>query len=914
MNRSVFILLPLLLLCRILSAAPSTDIHFRHLGIDEGLSQSSVISLAQDGCGNVWMGTQSGLNCFDGAQFQVFYAHPSDSTALWDDAVYSLLYDDNGTLWIGTATTLSAYDLKERVFHNYVAGSKKEQLVSLLEADGRLYAASSEGVFVFDTRERRFLPESPMLEGVRVRMLFRTEKGEILAATSRGIYTLKGEAAGLADYDIAAVIPAGSSDYWVGTHGQGLLRVDEHFVIRRQFSKADGDLPSDYIRVLNRDRRGRLWAGTYDGLALYDDLSGRFLQYQHSEQPESLTHNSIWALLYDRDGGMWVGTWYGGVNYYHPESNRFQRIVCPSSTYGFVSCLGAEKDKETLWIGTNDDGLLCYTPSTGSFERYYSGNLSGGPFSDNIKCLLPDGSGKWWVGTHLGGISLLSPASHRVKTWTINPEFPIYNGCYSLLRTQEDSLWLGTNAGLYLFTPSTGRIVTHPLAEGVPMLESSLISSLFKDSQSRYWIGTDCGLVWISQDETINSFVEGNFSVNDIMEDSWGNVRIATNRGLLSCDATSGEISWEPSWSGFPLQAVMEDKTHMLWLSGGEGLFRWNPQRGEVRRYLNRGHLDCNDFTAGAAVQREDGVMYFGGLKGVTRLQAMDILDNTVSATPIISDVLVGGQPVSVKRDKAGRVLYAVIPPKAGVFSVRFAVMNPLSGGKNSYRYQLEDWDSQEQETLATWVEYANLEPGNYVFTLQAANSDGKWNPEKVRITIRVAPAWYQTTWARILSLLAVLLLLASPVVYIILLRQLKINSEQILSYRKMVEELAGGQAPPEDDIISLSEDPEADEFIRKALKVVEDNMDNEFFGSADFAKAMCLSRSNLYLKMNSLIGESAMQFARRIRLARACQLLQEHKYSVAQVSSMVGFSSPSYFSTCFKKAIGVLPTEYGKN
>ena len=128
------------------------------------------------------------------------------------------------------------------------------------------------------------------------------------------------------------------------------------------------------------------------------------------------------------------------------------------------------------------------------------------------------------------------------------------------------------------------------------------------------------------------------------------------------------------------------------------------------------------------------------------------------------------------------------------------------------------------------------------------------------------------------------------------------------------MEELAGGQAQAEDDNISLSEDPEADEFIRKALKVVEDNMDNELFGSADFAKAMCLSRSNLYLKMNSLIGESAMQFARRIRLARACQLLQEHKYSVAQVSSMVGFSSPSYFSTCFKKAIGVLPTEYGKN
>ena len=912
MKRLVFI--GLIWFCCLLSAAPATDIHFRHLGIEDGLSQSSVLSLAQDGCGNVWLGTQSGLNCFDGSRFKVFYAQPSDSLALWDDAVYSLLYDGRGTLWIGTATTLSAYDMQERVFRNYTLGSKKVQLVSLLDADDRIYAASSEGVLVFDARERHFLPDSPLLAGFRVRSLLRTEKGEVLAATSRGLYTLQGEPAGLNDFDIASVIMAGNSDYWVGTHGQGLLRVDRHFAIRRRFSKTGGDLPTDYIRVLTRDRRGRLWAGTYDGLALYDDLTGRFLQYQHSEQPESLTHNSIWSLLYDRDGGMWVGTWYGGVNYYHPESNRFQRIVCPSSTYGFVSCLGAEPSKEDLWIGTNDDGLLCYRPATGRFERFYSGNLSGGPFSDNIKCLLPAGNGKWWVGTHLGGVSLLDPQTHRVKTWTINPEFPIYNGCYAMFRPQADTLWLGTNAGLYLFTPSTGSIVPHPKAKEDPLLHTALISTIFKDTQSRYWIGTDGGVVCIYPDGNVSSFVEGNFSVHDIMEDSWGHVRIATNRGLLSCDATSGNLSWVPSLSGIPLQSIMEDKIHMLWMSSGEGLFRWDSQRGELRRYLNRGRMDGNDFTAGAAVQRADGIMYFGGLKGVTRLQPMDILDNTLSAIPVIADVVSGGLPVSVTRDEAGRVLHALIPSSTNVFSIHFSAMNPLSGGKNVYRYQLEGWDRQVQETLSTGVEYANLAPGNYVFTLQSSNSDGRWNPEKVRMTLRVIPAWYQTWWARVLFILAVLLLLASPVIYVFLLRQLKLNSQQILSYRKMVEDLAAGQVHPEEEDVSQVDDPQADEFIRKAVKVVEDNMDNELFGSADFAEAMCLSRSNLYLKMNALTGESAMQFARRIRMARACQLLQEHKYSVAQVSSMVGFSSPSYFTTCFKKAMGVLPTEYGKN
>lgn len=100
-------------------------------------------------------------------------------------------------------------------------------------------------------------------------------------------------------------------------------------------------------------------------------------------------------------------------------------------------------------------------------------------------------------------------------------------------------------------------------------------------------------------------------------------------------------------------------------------------------------------------------------------------------------------------------------------------------------------------------------------------------------------------------------------------------------------------------------------EFLKKAIRIVEENIDNDEFSSNDFSRALCMSRSNLHLKMVSITGESATKFIRKIRFNYACRLLLERKYSIAEISSMVGFNSPSYFATSFKKHVGCLPTEY---
>ena len=106
---------------------------------------------------------------------------------------------------------------------------------------------------------------------------------------------------------------------------------------------------------------------------------------------------------------------------------------------------------------------------------------------------------------------------------------------------------------------------------------------------------------------------------------------------------------------------------------------------------------------------------------------------------------------------------------------------------------------------------------------------------------------------------------------------------------------------------------PVDEELLKKAVEIVKKNLDNTDFSTEDFASQMNMSRSNLHLKLKAITGESAIEFIKKIRFSEACCLLKEGRYNIAEISSMVGFSTPSYFATSFKKYIGCLPTEYIK-
>lgn len=482
------------------AAFAAERIEFRTLSVDDGLSQSTVLAIAQDALGRIWMGTQDGLNRYDGYTFTVFRRDERSQASLADNYV-NALFADGGRMWAGTASGLSCYDAATDAFENYGLEGRAMQVFDIAAVDdGKLLLATDLGVVLFD-RATRTMEIRTYLTGISVHTLCPFRDG-FLVGTSNGVYTYSATYGNvvrvlpqLARYDVASIIADGDG-FWVATHGNGLYRLDEALQLTAHYTAAEHPgLVSDYIRVLKTDAEGRLWIGTFDGLSIRDPKTGRFVQRVHTAAPGSLSHNSIRSIFIDSQQGVWLGTYYGGANYYHPLAQRFGilRNIPSENSLGdnTVSCI-VEAPEGSLWIGTNDDGMNLCDRRTGRFMEYNTAN--GALLSNNVKCILPDGRGNLWIGTHAGGLSRMQIATRRTQHFPINAVIPINNSCYALLDGGDGTLWVGTLSGLLSFDTATGRFARHPCADYEPRLASLQINTLLRDSKRRVWIGTASGL------------------------------------------------------------------------------------------------------------------------------------------------------------------------------------------------------------------------------------------------------------------------------------------------------------------------------------------------------------------------------------------------------------------------------------
>lgn len=774
MQRLKYILLAAVLW--ISGAGFAAEIGFRTLSVDEGLSQSTVLALAQDPLGRVWMGTQDGLNRYDGYAFTVFRHDSDDPASLGDNYVYALLAD-GGLMWIGTSSGLSCFDAATGRFENYTLDGRAMPVADIAPArDGSLILATALGVVTFDRTTRRLEIRS-FLKDVSVHSICPCRDGFLLG-TSGGVYIYSptyGNAVRilpqLARYDVASIVADGDG-FWVATHGNGLFRLDSSLQVCERYSAAEhSGLASDYIRVLKIDAEGQLWIGTFDGLSIRNPHTGEFRRWVHTVEPGALSHNSIRSIFIDSQQGVWLGTYYGGVNYYHPQAQRFEviRNVPSRNSLGdnTVSCI-VEEPTGALWIGTNDDGVNLWDRSSGRFSDFNVDN--GALHSNNIKCILPDGRGNLWIGTHAGGLSRMEIATRRMRHYPVNDaSIPINNSCYTLLDNGDGTLWVGTLNGLLGFDTRSGRFSRHFCTDCEPRLGRLPINVLMRDSKRSVWIGTASGLFLYQPDahevRTIelgspcgeNSPPLQDLAVVCLAEDSRCNIWVGTRQGLFRYDQTGHCVRFTTD-DGLPndiVYGVLEDELGRLWISTNGGLACYDADTSSFRTYTWRDGLANSQFNPGACYKGRDGAFYFGGIGGLTCFRPHELVDNpfTPAAQIVGVDVADAGDDrrVRLERDSLGRVVSAVFPSEHNIFSVRFVAVNPLAGGRNTFSYKLEGFNTRWYDTQNREASYSNLKPGYYTFRVRAANNDGRWSDEVSEVGIRVLPMWWQTRAARIL-------------------------------------------------------------------------------------------------------------------------------------------------------------------
>ncbi len=786
------------------SQRPDT-LRFEHFFVEDGLSQSMVRCILQDGQGYLWIGTEDGLNRYDGYTFKVYKNDPVDLESLSQNIINALIEDRTGNLWVGTANGgLHRYNRLTGKFSRFQNDpddpkslSSNQVNVIFEDSGGRLWVGTSRGgLNSFDVGSDVFHryqnnPNNPnTLSSNTVYAIQEDQAGDLWIGTSAGLDRFSstsntfthfasepGNPTSLSGSVIRALFINSYGDLWVGTEEGGLYRLEraQQRFTRYQNEPANAtSLSGDHVRTILQDRSGELWVGTSDGgLNLYDRPHDHFVRYRSNAlERSSLSDDRILSMHADRAGILWVGT-YNGLNRLDPPYKHFEHYT---SNPQDVNSLGArpvfalqEDAFGGLWIGTGGGGVDRFDRQTGRFSHFRNNPAFTASLSSNtVRAMLLDSTQALWVGT-ANGLNRMDTASGLVTRYQSAPNTPgslSYHSIAALAEDAQGDIWVATEGGgLNRLDRATGQFQAYQHKSNDPnTLSDNVLSTLYIDRDGMLWVGTlfsglnrldprTAEVTRYYHNPTDANSLSDNYILS-IYEDSAGILWVGTTGGLNRFDRAAGSFTRFREKDGLPndyIYAILEDQSGYLWLSTNKGIARLDPAALTIKNFDYRDGLQSNEFNIGAALRTRGGELIFGGVNGITAFFPAQIMDNPLAPPVVLTALTRRGQPITGDIPEAVTEVKLAWPDN--LFDFEFAALNLLRPEKNQYAYKLEGFD-QDWNLIGNRRNgsYTNLPGNTYTLRLKASNNDGVWNEEGLSLRVIVEPPFWETWVFRILA------------------------------------------------------------------------------------------------------------------------------------------------------------------
>jgi diguanylate cyclase (GGDEF)-like protein len=798
--------------------SPSEEMLFARLGADSGLSQGSVTAIHQDGRGFIWIGTEDGLNRFDGYEFLHVVRDREDARSLPNNWISAIARDAQGRLFVGTdGGGVVMRDDATGHFRPLLGADGKALLdpqatVRALKFDrgGRLWVGTrGDGLTLIDLRDgqtrqfRRDLSNPDSLSNDAILDIAEDVDGRIWIASEGGLDSLDPRTERVTRWSdrLAAALPAGVRRHvtalqidergtiWLATSA-GLGRLDPaagSLLLLRHAADARSSLPDDRVTALLQDSARRIWVGTSRGLALLDRRAERFnVVRQEPGDLTTLPDNHITTLFEDRGGLLWIGTKSGGLARWNPRTWAFGHRQLGDGAANNVTSF-AEDSSGKLWIGSFGGGLVALDRRGGTLQRYgRSDDRTSDIGDDNVMAVLVDARDRVWAGTMSAGIARLDLRSGRIDRFTYRKDDPTSlsaPGVMALALDSRGNVWVGTfGGGIARIDAGDDSVRRYPVdRQGGNGLSSDRATAIAEDHAGLIWVGTDGGGLNVldpatgrfrqyRHDAAIASSLSAN-TVYDIHVDEGGQVWIGTRGGgldrALGSPLSARGLAFEnfSEADGLPnstVYGIESDARDRLWFSTNRGLSRFDVKGRQFSNFRRSDGLQGDEFNFGAHYAAPSGELFFGGAQGYNAFFSERLQTNTHVPPVVITEVL----KLNARAD-LGMPHEAVQEMRLGynddVLALRFAGLDFAAPAENRYQYMLEGFD-------AGWVDagtqrqatYTDLDGGNYVFRVRASNSDGVWNEQGASIAIGVEPPPWQRWWAWTLYAAALLALLAS--------------------------------------------------------------------------------------------------------------------------------------------------------
>lgn len=778
----------------------------RKINIGDKISQGRVSSIIEDNRGIIWVGTLDGLNSYDGYNSSVYRHVSGDSTSISNNIINALDSDKNNNIWVGTDNGLNRISPPYKNFDSFL--EKKKELVILnsnkvndIEVDSKGFvwmATAGSGIVRFNpnTNERDYvslrIDTAVTLNQIMMHLAVDendniwfvntlSEIGSINVSNdsielfringrkcgfsddirinqiskdinNRTWFSLSGLYEGLYYFDenrkeiveelrindklrideyisslrtISSIVNDGSGNLWLSSIYQGIFKVDKEYNITYypnyiNDTKGIDNLLEDGGRTLYFSSTGILWIGLNGyGLSYINDFDFLFTTIRKNKQNKEFITKSVRAFEED-ENYIWIGGYYGLVRL-HKKTKELKSYLFGQSVYSLSK---NANDANAMFVGLEGDGLRLFNKNTGKlavdFKLLTTNNKELGI---NVFELCDQGDSILWIGRN-NGLEKLNYLT--AKSEYINFEYndgswgrPTQSIISSFIDNKGNA-WFGSQfEGLWMYDVEKGVLVNRKLNLHKNSQQPLRINSILQDSRGYFWLSTDIGV----------------FSSNNIEEE----FRHFTQKDGLPNDF---------------VYASLEDDNGDMWFSTNKGISKWSYADSLFTNYGIRSGIQNEEFNTGAYFKDSQGILYFGGIDGITYFKPTKDNVKEISYPLIFTNLMTNYGVVS----KTGDILK--LNKNAEFLNIEFSLLSYLDKEQNNYQYR----------NLSSGGDWINLGSSNkiiinkptvrrQIIEIRASVNGKNWNKQSIKLTIVKEPYIWQTWyfWAVFVLLLIII-------------------------------------------------------------------------------------------------------------------------------------------------------------
>ncbi|TLX76044.1 response regulator [Labilibacter sediminis] len=769
--------------CALISAQ---NIAFEYLGLKEGLSQVSVTSIMQDEVGRIWIGTRDGLNVYDGDQIKTFRPVRGDNNSLLGHNI-RVLQGDGNYIWAATYNGISRLDTRTLVFEQFPFNGVLSLLPyegKLLLGTSRglfeLNADTKSFVLRGDIFDKNCAIKYLTTDNAGMLWICSDEGLFKYNNTSKVTAEILGNRAN-------TVFTDSQKRIWVGTEGEGVILLNRQHDVIKHFKHEDNDktIANNIIRDIKEDSQGNIWVGTFLGLSIVDSRSFEVQSYMQSDEAHNaLSHNSVYCIMRDKQGTMWIGTYFGGISYYNPDFHVYKRYAVrqdhPQGVNYHVIGKMLEDKFNNLWIATEGGGLDYLNRTTKTFKHYKHSEGQKGLSHNNVKSLYMAKDGRLLIGTYLGGFNVLDITTERFLNFKHDPQDSTSlpsNVINSIIKFKDDYL-LGTHNGIVKFNLQKLSFEPFILDKETKALIGDVIFCLFEDSFGKLWIGTERNGLCVYDTETnkLKRYIKDNTgsgissnTINCIFEDHQFRLWIGTLGGGLNQYIRKQDqfINYSRLTHQLPsdfVYGIQESRYGNLWVATSKGLVRFDVENNRFYSHEQGNGFPLEELNEGSLCLTSDGEVFVGGINGLISFKEEDMLKKSSDFSLLFTTLYVNNNEVLPNDETkllTNDLVYTdkiVLEPEQDVFTVNYSACNYISTNQSRYEFKLENFNkSWVKAGNQTSVTYTNLDPGTYNLKVRVLNSVDDNVVDTRSMQIIVNPPFYKTWYAYMLYVAALI-------------------------------------------------------------------------------------------------------------------------------------------------------------